>query len=364
MTSYVNLILYVSAILIGVLFRKSKICTIYICVIMYVFASFRTRGADLENYRTGYVNLKTSTGSRYPGYDMFLRIFFNRGLTFNDFLKIFYLIFLALLLIEIRFLTKNINFVLSCYMLYAYPLDVVQMKSALAELLAFAAIVIIINAFSCGNEADILYPVKLVFVLVLLGLSVLMHFSTIYYFFALLIYMIVRKHKDIGKKIFAILVIVSAFIYGGGIIFAMQVANGLGLVSDMNYLNMWTKNSMGFGFVVYTVLVCLIIFACRYNVGEIITTDREKTISDFVLTAAFTLPLLYMNGNYSRILRIYMLLMYILFSNKQIKKYISGKKLLNYISYVGAIGLFFYLDVIYNYKLTLGALLTSNSVLN
>ena len=94
--------LYTSAVFIGLIFRKSKLCTIYILAVMYILSAYRTFDADYNTYLIGYNNLSKVATYRYAGYGSFLKIFSNLGLSFEAYNRIFFLVVFILLIIIIK----------------------------------------------------------------------------------------------------------------------------------------------------------------------------------------------------------------------------------------------------------------------
>lgn len=356
-------IIFLSAIFMGLISRKSKICTVYILVVMYILAAFRTYDADYNTYRIGFQNLYNSTEYRYAGYTLFQKFFYNLGINFNQYNWVFFLIVFLLLFIGIKLLTDNVNIVLSCYMIYSYALDVIQMKSAIANALTLITIAIIIRItyIECEGNKKTGAFIRLIALFCLLT-AVAMHFSTLFYVFAIIIYLMIRNRQHIGKHIFFLMIVSFILIFSGFLVVIMKFANGLGIISDIDYLSHWTIKSTRFGFLIYFVIIALIIFSCRFNKAKMIYDEEQLAISNFILTSMLVAPLLYLNGHYSRLLRIYMILMYVFFSRLPKGYVFTRKKLLNYLLFSFAIIIFYYVDISLNYTETLGSLLQYNQL--
>lgn len=357
--------LFVSAIVAGIAFRKSRVCTAYMLVVMYMIAAYRTYDADYMNYEVGYNQISNSSTYRYLGYNSFLHFFNDIGLDFGQYNQIFFIIVFILLWICIRLLTENVNVVLAYYMIYPYALDVVQMKSLIAEAFAFISIIIIIKCTVNKWEES---KKKNVFIWGIAGtcfiIAILFHFSAIYYLFASLIYLLTRNRQNVSVKVFVLMILLFALMYGGFLVIVMRYANAFGFLSDMDYLSHWTVKSTHFGFLIFFMVDIFLILSCCFNKAGINFDATQKAISNFMLTAMLALPFLYLNMHYSRILRIYFILMYISYSRQERSHIITLKKSLNYFMYAGAIVVSFYYDILTNYENTLGALLTYNSWFN
>lgn len=86
----------------------------------------------------------------------------------------------------------------------------------------------------------------------------------------------------------------------------------------MDHMMHWATRSTRFGFILTFVLVGLVVIAI--NVDRLSwdfddTRDRVglkyKFIADHTLTAMLALPFLVMNGHFSRLIRLYMILLYV-----------------------------------------------------
>lgn len=357
------IVLFVSAIITGLVFRKSKLCTAYILTIMYIFAAFRTYDADYNTYLIGFNNIRNTNLYRYAGYTSFVKIFSNIGLTFEDYNCVFYLIVFAVLLIAIISLTENVNMVLASYMIYSYSLDAVQMKSAIADTLALLSIAIIIRINAKGSRTDRKTKICYLLAVLCMASAVYMHFSTIYYVFAISVYYMIRNRKNIEIRILLISVLMIVLLYSGFLVIVMRYANVLRILGDLDYMGHWAVKSTRFGYLVYGSIILLIVMSCSFNKREMVKDEIHAEISTFLMTAMLVFPFVYLNGQYSRLLRIYMLLMYIVFSKQDRTTKISIKRVFNNLMCMGAIALLFYFDIANNYENVLGALLKYNSLI-
>lgn len=356
------LALFISAIIAGLIFKKSKICTIYMFAIMYIFAAYRTYDADYNTYLIGYNNLGNASAYRYAGYSLFVRFFYNLGFDFETYNHLFFLIVLVLLIIAIRLLTKNINVVLACYLVYSYSLDVIQMKSAIADVLALLSIAIIININSNAIESEKRRKLMWCVGILCLGIAVYMHFSTLYYVIALVIYNLNRNRKNIGLRVIIISGVLTGLLYSGLLLLIMRYANVLRILGDLDYMSHWAQKSTRYGYLIYILIITLLIVSCRYNQNEMIKNDRQREVSNFIFTALLIIPFVFLNGQYSRLIRDYMILTYVIFAEQERSVVITGKRIVNNLMCIGAISLLFYLDIASNYENVLGALLRFNSL--
>lgn len=357
-----GLVLFISAILCGIIFKKSKICTTYIFLVMYVFAAFRTYDADYLTYRVGYNNLGNSSIFRYAGYSSFLKLFSSLGFDFEAYNCIFYLIVFILLIVCIRLLTENVNLVLAAYLVYSYSLDVIQMKSAIADVFVLLCIGVILSLNADISKSYKKRKAQWIFAAVCLGIAVYMHFSTIYFVIAIAVYYMIRNRKNIGIIVMAISGIILFLLYSGFLVIIMRYANVLRILGDLDYMGRWALKSTRYGYLIYAIVILLIILSCQFNKFEMLIDDFQKEVSVFLMTSTLVFPFVYLNGQYSRLLRIYMIFVYIIFSKQQRSTKITYKRLLNNFFCFGAMIILFYFEIAMNYDNVLGALMKYNSI--
>lgn len=355
-------LLYVSAIICGIIFKKSKVCTFYMACVMYVMSAFCYYMADLEDYKLGY-NLMAAGGYsyyRYRGYSIFLKIWTDLGLSFEQYRLVFYFLVLLVLIVAIRIFTKEVNFVLSCYMIFSFPIDVAQMKSFLASSLMLLGLAILFKNYDAVSLHRRRW--KFFWFFVLAFLSMLMHFSTFFYLLAVFAYFFLKKWKHIHANFFLLSMIGAVLIYSGGLSFIANIASEMGILGDMEYMSVYFEKSTNWGFLVGFFWVGLMVFCCVYNSKKM----RHQNTTDDVLrkyyaTVYLALPFLVLNMQYSRWMRIYMILLYIMFS-KQFRMKVTVKKFASNIIYVFTLFISFYMGIYSTYDTTLGALFHYNSL--
>nr|WP_027871073.1 EpsG family protein [[Eubacterium] cellulosolvens] len=355
-------LLFVSAILAGLLFRKSKLCTIYIFAIMYVFSAYRTFDADYNAYLIGYNNLSRGTAYRYVGYSSFLKIFSNMGLSFDAYNRIFFLIVFILLLVSVRLLTRNINAVLALYLIYPYSLDVVQMKSCIADILALISIVLVINLKTHYLDEERKRKIASVVAIMSLFLAACMHFSAAYYSLTLALYLVVRNRENLGIKMLVLSCSMIALLYSGFLVIIIRFANKLGILGELDYIFQWTTKSTRYGYLLYFAIIGLMVLSTTYNHVEMIKNKRQQELRYFLMSSLLILPFVFLNAHYLRLLRIYIILTYSIFADQDRSSVITGKRILNNIMCFVTISVLFYFEIANNYSNVLGALLNYNSL--
>lgn len=354
------IIIFISAIVLGIVFRKSKICTAYILIVMYILAALKTSSADHELYRYNYNNLAGSLGNRYAGYTMFQKFFYDMRLTFEQYNLAFYLIVLSFLVIAIRILTKNINSVLSYYMIFSYAIDVVQMKSFIADTFSLIGIAIVIKMMSSKDRKTSMKTWAIAAICMIIAAS--MHFVNAFYLILIAIYLIMKNRKNIGKRMFALSVAAILMSYSSILTIILNYGSLIGIVSNIDYLSAYITRSGRFGFLLYAVWILIIIFSCRFNREHLLNNNEQSEISIFILTSLMIIPLLMLNSEFSRLLRIYMILLYIFYSKVERKRVIMIKNVLNYGAYAGAIAFPFFYIIGNLFEGTLESLLKYNMI--
>jgi hypothetical protein len=353
-------VLYCLSIVGGLVFRKAKLITIFILMTMFILAAFKTTDADMINYLNGYYAAGSDEG-RYVGFTLFIKIISSLNLDFEQYLCIFYLIVFGILLIGIRKLTKNINFVLASYLISCYAMEVVQMKSALAD-----SIVLFAFAYYFGNGNQ--FSKKRASVTAcLLFLAVFIHFSVVFYLGAFLLYLSFKGRQYYFIKILLITIICMFLFSEIGLGSILSIGSTLGMLgNDNEYLSRWFEQGTRLGFLipfleVFFIIAPYLLLQNKERIEEERNTFRELKL--FMYTIVLTLPLLFLNVTFTRLFRVYLILSSVIVSDYGIRlKYKPHEfcvLLLFFISLIYA----FFIDTFQSWETTLGALLNANGIL-
>ena len=360
-------ILFGSAVLIGLVVKKSKICTVYITAIMFFLATYNYQNADINNYQISFSSARHAESFRYIGYANLLRFTSNIGLSWVQYRFIFYIFVFVILIFAINMLTKNVNMVLALYMVTYYGIDVVQMKSHLADVLAFFAIAYIIKCLSDGKT---LYNWRTGFSILMLLISVLMHFSAVFYLSTFVMFVLLYRQKNMTKKMIVILIVVLVSIYGGALSIIARYANQLGILGELNYLETWMQVRTRYGYLIPTAYVLIIVFSCNFDKPIILqneVTDKSTSIniliSRFMITSLMLIPLFVLNTTYDRLLRVFVLLALSYYANKQVHIHMSRIKFISLVFAIMTITFAFYSGTYAFYDTTLGSILKYNSLI-
>ena len=362
-------ILFIFAVVLGLAFKRSRICTVYILTVMIILAAFNYQSADIANYRMEYAQaIDANVDSlRYVGYSYLIKLSANAGLSWEQYRVIFYAVTFVLLSVAIRILTKNVNLVLAIYLITYYGIDVIQMKSHIADVLAFFGIAFIVK---CLSEGKPLKNWRTVFSVFLLLLSALMHFATAFYVLAFVMFVLLYRHKDMTKKIIIMLLVILAAIYGNVLSIIVHYANQLGILGDLNYLEGWLHVATRYGYLIQVAFVVSAVLSCnlfRYAGEEDNSLDSRSEIdlllSRFLITALMLIPLFVINTTYDRLMRVYILIALCCYANEKIKVNMSRVRFLSLVFEVVTIMFAFYVGTYSFYSTTLGSIFKYNSIL-
>lgn len=305
-------IMYVSAILCGLICRKSRICSVYILGVMYLISTFCVQNADYNNYENGYhlIASGSSTSFRYLGYFLFMKIWAFLGLSFMQYRMVFYFLVLMLLFLAIRRLSEDVNFVLALYMIFSFCIDAVQMKSFLATSVMFYGL-----SFLLGKTGKNRSAVAIFFCLSLIAATI--HFSSVFYILAGFSYIAWQRKRNIGQNVFLLSAMVAFFVYSGGPELVIQIMNRLGVLGDIDYILEYFERKTKFGFLLGFIWVAMIVYCCC-NIKKRMAKESitYSNITKFSSTALLALPLFVLHMQYTRIMRPYMVLMYIVYANQ------------------------------------------------
>lgn len=357
-------VLFSFAVLFGLTMRKSKVCTVYIVAVMIFLATYNYQNADIANYEIGYSAALQSEFFRYIGYSSLLKFCTNAGLSWIQYRFLFYTVIFILLVIAIKMLTKNVNMVLAFYLITYYGIDVVQMKSHIADTIAFFVVSYMIKYFAAGKSIK---SWRTIFAMVVLILSGLMHFSAIFYLFAFFVFVALYHSKNMAKKMIVMLFAAIIVIYGGFISIISQYANLFGILGDMDYLENWFQVHTKYGYLVPTFFVIAAVLSCNLDKHSTLfeSSDNQLKINmligRFMLTSLILIPLFILNTTYDRLIRAYILIALSYYANEKIVSRMPWSKVIAVIFALITIVFSFYSGTYSFYDTTLGAILKYNS---
>lgn len=362
-------ILYISTILLGFIFKKSKIVTALIFLSMIIFTVFCYENADLGNYSLDYdLDHFANDNSRYIGYDYLTHVALSMDIPFDEYRAIFYFFTAGLMIAAIRLLTWQTNIVLSFILMSYFGIEAIQMKSFLADDIVLLAIAVYLHAATNADNRryrDFMIPIGL---FVLAGT---IHFSALFYLLTFLLFVFCKDTKKYSKYILIFSLLAAGGMASGGIIRILGFITSFGLSSDqgMSYLSGWLNATTRLGFlityfvvfVIYLVLFMERSYRKKHMALQIIQNGISENLLAYIFTIGIMLPLLYVNVTFDRLFRVYFALIFIYFSRYPL----NYRKLTYHELMLGGILLFlciyeFFLDIYPSWEGTLGALLMNN----
>lgn len=135
------------AILLGLLFRRSRIVVFLLLAALWVLFALNTHNADQAGYEYLYNSYQLTIGGsgQTGGYLLLVQISNAVGLSFQQFKGIIGFVCIMLLYLFIRRYTDNIAFVLALYFLLPFLYDIVQFRFFFATCIALYSLRFIIE---------------------------------------------------------------------------------------------------------------------------------------------------------------------------------------------------------------------------
>ena len=356
--------LFFSSITLGFLFKKSKAVSAYILSAMYLLAAFNYYNADYYSYTLSYANAAGYRFNfRYIGYSMFVHFFSSRGITYSQYLKIAFVPIFLILFVTICILTDRPNPVLALFLVFPFGIDVIQLKAFYSEMFGLLGIALLLDGITkeLKHNPNYRYVLSVVF----FALSVLFHFSGLFYFLAALLFCLFRNKQWFSKAICLMSIVGLGAVLSGVLGKVMSIAGSLGVISEVEYLSSFASRSTRFGFILTFIPVVLMVSASWLIIqpsSDNINDRKQQIIRQFMLTGLLILPLLVMHIVYDRLARIYLILMYSLFADVPKPNRVTIKQFLAYTMCFLAIVCFFFIDIYPSLEGTLLAILDNSEL--
>lgn len=357
--------LLISAIILGCIFKKSKIVSVYILCSMYLLAAFNYDNYDYYSYTISYAKTASTTFDyRYFGYSMFEHLFSSRGLTYSEYLKFAFIIVFVVLYIAIRSLTDKPNQVLALFMIFPFGIDAIQLKALFSEVFGLLGIAFLFEDISLIRKS--FKNRRFVLSVICFLLSVLFHFSGAFNLAAVALFFLFRQKRWFNKTVILASLMGFVAVFSGILGKVMSIAGALGVISDTEYLSSYASRATNLGFIITFIPVLLMVGASwliiRDDKKEEQSTTKQLIIRQFILTSLLVLPLLTMHMVFDRLARIYMILMYILFVNHPKLERLTIKQVFAYVMFVLSIAWFFFIDIYSTLDGTLLAVLNYSEI--
>lgn len=360
---YLSYTLYVIIILLGFIFNKSKIMSVFILLSMWFFATFKDQCFDLIYYELGYNQSEVS--SRYLGFTVIQNIFKFCGLNFIEFSSILYIICYVVMLFAIKKLTCKPNYVLSIYLLTAYSQDVIQIKQLVANTIVLWAIVYCIISFDFHQYSNKKTIIKLVTFSILIICASTIHISTLFWLPVGFIVVYLYKKPNVSIKILFLILLLTLALNFGLMNLVIQFQSNIN-ATNIEYFNEFVGWKTNLGWIIYLLYILLVVY-----VAFMLSKNRKNQYPSieylFIYVSATIIPLILNNGIYFRVYRIIVIILSSLFvSDFKLKtnEAVLVKNIIILIAYVAFVILSFILFTLTFYEGTLGSLMSHNFVLN
>lgn len=131
---WLTMLVTILLILVGLIFKRSRIATIFLVTWEYILIGFNDGGPDIDSYHQMYagsslVNSGFNKGELWTAWNVLSK---NLGLNFIQSHALIMVPVMIIMYVGIRKLTKNVNFVFALMMIYPLPDMVIQRRQVIA----------------------------------------------------------------------------------------------------------------------------------------------------------------------------------------------------------------------------------------
>lgn len=344
--------LYFIAIISGLLAKKNKIVTIYIIVVASIIFGYANNIPDLEGYRGVYNcagNMNDIYYSYYmefeAGYKYLGLVFHNLNISFENFRMFLFFVLFTIMALSICKLSNNPNVLLALYMVYPFPIEVIQARNGLAS-----CIVVAVMCNYIFREKNIFKFNLGIFV------ATLFHSSSLVYLVFNLMYLNEHIFKRLYKYVLLLDFILVGLIYFN--IFNLQKIN--------SYFQTKTSFITIITFVVLIFCLFVILLYSKKNIKFknmiILITLRTKIVYEnrFMAIMLLFVPLLIFHFDFFRIIRnVLIIINMLVLKNLNIK---TVNYLINVNGILIILCILVYRTCIYSYDPSLLELIIGNNI--
>lgn len=348
-------VLYLFIVILLLLFSRSK--ALALCSLLFVGAwgSICTSCADIVNYSNSYNIVQSGIlGRDYFGFEIMERLFVSLGFDFPSFRFAVLCISLILIWLATCLLSSYPGFPISLYLVYSYGIDYVQMKHLLAFGIALVGIAVVLKARQARSR-----PALMGFGVLISAISVMVHPSYLVIILVELFYLLLREKNHFNRRVFLLFITILILTYSGVIAALISYGSSFGIRS-VDYLETYTGSSMGWGLLLPIFVATGCIAAVR-SAGAIAKDGGKELLIDqgFINLVLLILPLMIFQMSFLRLVRPFVFLAYIALAN-HCKGSLLKLPVISICMIALAIGAAFYADILGNYDMTLGALLSTS----
>ncbi len=296
-------------IILGLFFRKSKILTILDYLFIIYNVGTRTSGVDFDVYRNEYLWSAYSKGSdvRYIGFYYVEKFAHSLGFTLNEYLLFMVILSCSIFFIGLIRVTDKPNAALSLFFIYPFGHEAVQTRTFLADSIIVFSLYYLFqnkNENNCFNIKNIC----IYFILAFLASSI--HFlAAIYIIVGILYIFLSDKFREVN-----IVAVVT-------IIYLLIVTNILPrMIINLNpRIGYYISAKTGIGMLI-PIFITIIMYFLNLYIKSIIKYSLHifhfnlKTYLNFIDLVIIILPLFCYDVTFTRMLRVFLIVEYIVFS--------------------------------------------------
>ena len=270
--------------------KSSKLFLLILVAVAWIVFGFNTSNADYANYEASY-NYTAKSGELDNYFEVGFRLLFyisaRLGLSYQAFLIVISILTLALFIVAIRKLTKNVVPVFLFYLVYPFLFDIVQYRNFLA--FAFVLYGLHYLLYKKPNLGTIFKFIAFV------AIGSLFHSSMIVYIFFLII--LIKNQKIFLFVVSLIFCSILILILNKDLLVA--VLNILQLSRFVRYEFDGSISTFIQYFAVYIFFIILAIFKFSYSKHDKFSFKKMKIL----LAISFTIPLIILSGTAARFFR-------------------------------------------------------------
>lgn len=288
--------------------KKSKMVSIFSTVFIFLLMQGNSYNADYKNYEFFYLN-QSFPHSIEKGFVAVSNWFSSQNLNYNIFLLFLFIILFILSIYILHKYIKNYNFLIVCYSSYLMFFDTVQIRFFIVEI-AYLYLLY----FLSENK-------KMYFVVTILIASMFHRTILVYLPLYLIFFLKKRKSKSILKYLFCVIILFCFIIFlnGNKVPFIDDIIKLI--LDDSSQKNIYFETVTRLGFILTFICYFVNVFISKIAYDFTRKSFNSSIYNKYVkfsrivylanLFSCFTLPLLMLNNNFLRFVRINNLPIYI-----------------------------------------------------
>lgn len=336
----------IGAILLITSFFIKKNRFLYYAQILFLVlvAANNTANADYDNYLNGYRNMFDYHGLiSEPIYWVLAKASFFWGLDFQGYRYLFFSIAFIVFGYAVWKLSEFPNIILGLYFLYPFTMDVVQMRSLMANSLVLFAIVKLQNYINSNNKRDLITSIMLICV------------ATGFHYFAVsasIMYLAVLSKKTIYRY-FPSLVAAGVVVLVLLIVFGARINGKVIELGITEKAASYLENGSKIGGYLLSVFIMRMIFILicwlaihspvrkNYMEKDRLTANSQFQFKCICLLSLYVFLELFVSMEIERISRVALILGYILLTNSKLVSHRNNYRIIRVLLLSFAFGYFY-----------------------